>query len=171
MYLKLPGIYDEERNATGYVVQSAGPIPLALEWLSRRYNFTWKWLDNNQFIVKPYEITQILIALKAIHSFNIYTYNIFSLLFCKLLFYSFRYSYIPVMGPIFVEDLPNQRGGISILRQGVINYYFELAKLQHDFYLSGNSEYQTYKFVNFNIVSISGGWSIGWCCNCHTKPF
>ena len=77
MYLKLPGIYDEERNATGYVVQSAGPIPLALEWLSRRYNFTWKWLDNNQFIVKPYEITQILIALKAIHSFNIYTYNMF----------------------------------------------------------------------------------------------
>ena len=40
MDLKLPGIYDEERNATGYVVQSVGPIPLALEWLSRRYNFT-----------------------------------------------------------------------------------------------------------------------------------
>ena len=64
MDLKLPGICDEERNATGYVVQSVGPIPLALEWLSRRYNFTWKWLDN-QFIVKRYKITQILIAFKA----------------------------------------------------------------------------------------------------------
>jgi hypothetical protein len=39
-HMKLPGIYNVKRNSTGYVVQSAGPVPLALEWLSLRYNFT-----------------------------------------------------------------------------------------------------------------------------------
>ena len=38
--MKLPGINDVERNSTGHVVQVAGTIPLALDWLSRRYNFT-----------------------------------------------------------------------------------------------------------------------------------
>ena len=28
----------------------------------------------------------------------------------------FRYSYIPIIGPIFVDDVPNQRGGINFLK-------------------------------------------------------
>jgi hypothetical protein len=37
---KLDGIFDLKRNSTGHVVQLAGPLPLALDWLSYRYNFT-----------------------------------------------------------------------------------------------------------------------------------
>ncbi|EFX67399.1 hypothetical protein DAPPUDRAFT_115497 [Daphnia pulex] len=70
----LPGIYNVKRNSTGYVVQSAGPVPLALEWLSLRYNFT--------------------------------------------------YSYIPMTEPnMVVDELPNQEGGMTFLRQKEAELY------------------------------------------------
>ncbi|XP_046461175.1 glutamate receptor 1-like [Daphnia pulex] len=40
----LDGIFDLKRNSTGHVVQLAGPLPLALDWLSHRYNFTYSYV-------------------------------------------------------------------------------------------------------------------------------